>query len=82
MNPQASRPLLERGTAADDQIVGDGDCGETCAAGAKAVLEALKSGLGSDGDIVNLFRELTEIIDGESWNHDYIVPSHHTPRAS
>ena len=46
------------------QIVGDGDCGETCAAGAKAVLEALDHGLGEDGDIVNLFRELTEIIDG------------------
>lgn len=31
------------------------------------MLEALQSGLGSDGDIVNLFRELTEIIDGMSF---------------
>lgn len=46
-----------------DTIVGDGDCGETCANGAKAVLEALKGGLGSDGDLVHLFRELTEVID-------------------
>jgi dihydroxyacetone kinase len=44
--------------------VGDGDCGETCASGAKAVLEALKTGLGSDGDLVHLFRELTDVIDG------------------
>ena len=48
-----------------DTIVGDGDCGETCAQGATAVLGAIKSGLGSDGDVVHLFRELTEIIDGE-----------------
>ncbi|KAK1923124.1 Dak1 domain-containing protein, partial [Papiliotrema laurentii] len=46
-----------------DTIVGDGDCGETCANGAKAVLGALKTGLGSDGDLVHLFRELTEVID-------------------
>lgn len=46
------------------QIVGDGDCGETCASGAQAVLQALKSDLGSDGDVVELFRELTDIIDG------------------
>jgi dihydroxyacetone kinase len=51
---------------AHSQIVGDGDCGETCANGAKAVLGALKTGLGSDGDLVHLFRELTEVIDGES----------------
>jgi dihydroxyacetone kinase len=56
-------------TVADGQIVGDGDCGETCAAGAKAVLEALGTGLGEDGDIVNLFRELTDIIDGQSFHH-------------
>jgi dihydroxyacetone kinase len=48
-----------------DTIVGDGDCGETCANGAKAVLGALKEGLGADGDLVDLFRELSEIIDGE-----------------
>jgi dihydroxyacetone kinase len=48
-----------------DTIVGDGDCGETCANGAKAVLSALREGLGSDGDLVDLFRELTDIIDGE-----------------
>jgi len=58
-------------TLTDLQIVGDGDCGETCAAGAKAVLESLKSGLGDDGDIVNLFRELTEIIDGTSTPHPF-----------
>ena len=52
-----------------DTIVGDGDCGETCAQGAEAVLKHLKQGLGQDGDVVGLFRELTEIIDGEyiSW---------------
>lgn len=48
------------------QIVGDGDCGETCAQGAQGVLDALKEGLGEDGDLVNLFRELTDIIDGKS----------------
>ncbi|ORY31220.1 Dak1 domain-domain-containing protein [Naematelia encephala] len=46
-----------------DTIVGDGDCGETCANGAKAVLEAIKGGLGQDGDLVHLFRLLTEVID-------------------
>ncbi|EIW70120.1 hypothetical protein TREMEDRAFT_29967 [Tremella mesenterica DSM 1558] len=46
-----------------DTIVGDGDCGETCASGAHAVLKAIEDGVGSDGDVVNLFRELTEIID-------------------
>lgn len=49
-----------------DTIVGDGDCGETCAQGAEAVLKHLKQGLGKDGDVVGLFRELTEIIDGKS----------------
>ena len=49
-----------------DTIVGDGDCGETCAQGAEAVLKHLKEGLGKDGDVVGLFRELTEIIDGMS----------------
>lgn len=57
--------LLNIRFVSDDQIVGDGDCGETCAQGAQAVLAALKDGLGEDGDLVNLFRELTEIIDGE-----------------
>ncbi|WVQ70545.1 dihydroxyacetone kinase [Cryptococcus sp. DSM 104548] len=47
-----------------DTIVGDGDCGETCALGAKATLQALKDGLGSDGDLVKFFRVLTEVIDG------------------
>ncbi|WVQ85797.1 dihydroxyacetone kinase [Cryptococcus sp. DSM 104549] len=47
-----------------DTIVGDGDCGETCALGAKAVLKALDEGIGSDGDLVKLFRVLTEVIDG------------------
>ncbi|ORX40992.1 Dak1 domain-domain-containing protein [Kockovaella imperatae] len=47
-----------------DTIVGDGDCGETCAMGAKGVLEAIESHhLGSDGDLVTFFRELTEVID-------------------
>ncbi|KAH8826708.1 Dak1 domain-containing protein [Flagelloscypha sp. PMI_526] len=46
-----------------DTIVGDGDCGETCAAGSKAVLDALDKGLGADGELVSLLRELTEIID-------------------
>ncbi|KAJ7641469.1 Dak1 domain-containing protein [Roridomyces roridus] len=46
-----------------DTIVGDGDCGETCAAGAQAVLSALDNGLGSDGEVVNLLRLLTELID-------------------
>ncbi|OZJ04492.1 hypothetical protein BZG36_02667 [Bifiguratus adelaidae] len=46
-----------------DAIVGDGDCGETCAMGAKAVLDAIDKGLGSDGDVVHLLREITEIID-------------------
>ena len=52
-----------------DTIVGDGDCGETCANGAKGVLEALKNGMGSDGDLVQLFRMLTEIIDGGFARH-------------
>jgi hypothetical protein len=30
------------------------------------VLKHLKQGLGKDGDVVGLFRELTEIIDGKS----------------
>ncbi|OCF38378.1 dihydroxyacetone kinase [Kwoniella heveanensis CBS 569] len=46
-----------------DTIVGDGDCGETCALGAKAVLASLKKGLGADGDLVQLFRVLTQVID-------------------
>ncbi|WOO82040.1 Dihydroxyacetone kinase [Vanrija pseudolonga] len=46
-----------------DTIVGDGDCGETCENGGKAVLEAVKNGLGRSGELVALFRELTEIID-------------------
>ncbi|KAF5345746.1 hypothetical protein D9758_011874 [Tetrapyrgos nigripes] len=46
-----------------DTIVGDGDCGETCAAGATAVLKALDEGLGKDGDLVSVLRELTEIVD-------------------
>ncbi|KAL7422835.1 hypothetical protein Q5752_002131 [Cryptotrichosporon argae] len=46
-----------------DTIVGDGDCGETCAMGANAVLAALGQGLGTPGELVGLFRELTEIID-------------------
>ncbi|WVR08631.1 dihydroxyacetone kinase [Kwoniella sp. DSM 27419] len=46
-----------------DTIVGDGDCGETCALGAKGVLAALKKGLGADGDLVQLFRVLTQVID-------------------
>lgn len=46
-----------------DTIVGDGDCGETCEMGGRAVLAAVKNGLGADGDLVHLFRELTEIID-------------------
>ncbi|KAK8850558.1 dihydroxyacetone kinase [Kwoniella newhampshirensis] len=46
-----------------DTIVGDGDCGETCALGAKGVLKALDKGLGSDGDLVRLFRVLTQVID-------------------
>ncbi|ORY26018.1 Dak1 domain-domain-containing protein [Naematelia encephala] len=46
-----------------DTIVGDGDCGETCALGAKGVLVALEQGLGSDGDLVQLFRVLTQVID-------------------
>ncbi|WVF68211.1 dihydroxyacetone kinase [Kwoniella sp. CBS 6097] len=46
-----------------DTIVGDGDCGETCALGAKAVLSSLKKGLGADGDLVQLFRVLTQVID-------------------
>ena len=48
-----------------DTIVGDGDCGETCANGAKAVLKALDNGLGNDGELVGVLRDLTEIIDGE-----------------
>ncbi|KIY44664.1 dihydroxyacetone kinase [Fistulina hepatica ATCC 64428] len=46
-----------------DTIVGDGDCGETCYNGAKAVIDALNSGLGCDGELVGLLRKLTEIID-------------------
>ncbi|KIY72772.1 Dak1-domain-containing protein, partial [Cylindrobasidium torrendii FP15055 ss-10] len=46
-----------------DTIVGDGDCGETCAAGSKAIIEALDTGLGKDGDLVHTLREVTEIID-------------------
>ncbi|KAJ7119555.1 Dak1 domain-containing protein [Mycena epipterygia] len=55
----ASEPDLTRW----DTIVGDGDCGETCAAGAQAVLTALDNGLGSDGEVVNVLRLLTELID-------------------
>ncbi|THU79797.1 Dak1-domain-containing protein [Dendrothele bispora CBS 962.96] len=55
----ASEPDLTRW----DTIVGDGDCGETCAAGATAVLKALDEGLGDDGDLVRVLRELTEIVD-------------------
>lgn len=46
-----------------DTVVGDGDCGETCAAGANAVLAALDSGALASTDLVALFRELTELID-------------------
>lgn len=46
-----------------DTIVGDGDCGETCELGGQAVIKAVKEGLGKDGDLVTLFRDLTEIID-------------------
>ncbi|KAL1665340.1 Dak1 domain-containing protein [Schizophyllum commune] len=46
-----------------DTIVGDGDCGETCANGAKAVLASLDAGLGADGDLVGVLRALTELID-------------------
>lgn len=46
-----------------DTIVGDGDCGETCEMGGQAVIKAVKDGLGKDGDLVGLFRDLTEIID-------------------
>lgn len=46
-----------------DTIVGDGDCGETCAAGSKAILRALDDGLGKDGDLVGVLREVTETID-------------------
>lgn len=46
-----------------DTIVGDGDCGETCELGGQAVLKAVKDGLGANGDLVTLFRDLTEIID-------------------
>lgn len=45
-----------------DTLVGDGDCGETCAAGGKAVLAHLDSSLAT-ADLVALFRELTEVID-------------------
>ncbi|KAJ7471889.1 Dak1 domain-containing protein [Mycena latifolia] len=55
----ASEPDLTRW----DTIVGDGDCGETCAQGAQAVLTALDNGLGSDGEVVNVLRLLTELID-------------------
>lgn len=40
------------------------DSGETVAAGAKAVLTAVRSGLGSDGDAVKVLKSLTTIIDG------------------
>ncbi|KAE8541547.1 dihydroxyacetone kinase [Cryptococcus gattii VGV] len=56
----ASEPKLTKW----DTIVGDGDCGETCALGAQATLKALKEGLGSDGELVHFFRVLTEVIDG------------------
>ncbi|WWC92347.1 dihydroxyacetone kinase [Kwoniella dendrophila CBS 6074] len=48
-----------------DTIVGDGDCGETCALGAKGVLEALNNDkkLGLNGDLITLFRDLTQVID-------------------
>nr|ODN96149.1 dihydroxyacetone kinase [Cryptococcus depauperatus CBS 7855] len=57
-------PRLTKWDTASQSIVGDGDCGETCALGAKATLKALKDGLGSDGDLVKFFRVLTEVIDG------------------
>ncbi|EJT49850.1 glycerone kinase [Trichosporon asahii var. asahii CBS 2479] len=44
-----------------DTLVGDGDCGETCAAGARGVLSHLDTLCASD--LVSLFRELTEVID-------------------
>lgn len=44
-----------------DTLVGDGDCGETCAAGANGVLAHLSEL--STSDLVTLFRELTEVID-------------------
>lgn len=46
-----------------DTIVGDGDCGETCANGAKALLKALDDKLGADGNVVQLLRDVTEIVD-------------------
>ncbi|KAF8151786.1 Dak1 domain-containing protein [Crassisporium funariophilum] len=46
-----------------DTIVGDGDCGETCARGAQAILDAVASGLGSDGEVVEVLRLLTTLID-------------------
>jgi dihydroxyacetone kinase len=45
-------------------IVGDGDCGETCTAGAKAVLDASEGWLWTDGELESLLRELTKITDG------------------
>ncbi|KAK7036706.1 hypothetical protein VNI00_011371 [Paramarasmius palmivorus] len=46
-----------------DTIVGDGDCGETCANGAKAVLKALDDGLCDSGELVGVLNTLTEVID-------------------
>jgi len=46
-----------------DTICGDGDAGESVALGAQAVLKALDSGLGADGDAVEVLRSLTHIID-------------------
>lgn len=51
-----------------DTLVGDGDCGETCAAGANAVLAALDNDGGdaplATSDLVSLFRALTDVLDG------------------
>jgi hypothetical protein len=46
------------------QYVGDGDCGDTCSMGAKAILAALEDGLGTDGNLIDILRRLTEIIQG------------------
>ncbi|KAJ1553578.1 hypothetical protein HK405_007504 [Cladochytrium tenue] len=49
-----------------DMIVGDGDCGFTCQAGAEAVLAALASPttpLGADGNLVATLRRLTHLVE-------------------
>ncbi|KAG7442219.1 dihydroxyacetone kinase [Guyanagaster necrorhizus] len=72
-DPQVLRRVIRAGAQAVlasepdltkwDTIVGDGDCGETCAAGSKAILKALDDGLGEDGDLVGVLRDVTETID-------------------